>query len=456
VKQTLFMGIVTLIGMIGSFTVEPFVGVAVYYLYAVLRPQYLWVWALPEVSWSEWVAWTTIAGTAWWLVSADTQGATNGTTIRFSFAHKAFFAFGVWICVSYVTAQNRDVAWQWLIEYLKIFLMFGVASLVISRVQQLWTIYVLSTIALIYIAYELNFLYFTATRTDIYRNGYGGLDNNGAGLMIAMGVPLAIHAWEASQKWWRWVFVAGVPLLIHAVLMSYSRGAMLSLLVAAPFLIARSCRKKQFSCVLLFMISIVPSLAGREIRDRFFSVQDYDTDASATSRFDSWNAAIRIANEYPIFGVGIRNSVLFSYQYGADMEGRVIHSQYLQTLTDTGYPGLSLYLLALISTWIAIIRTRRALKESDDAEAPLARSMLSGIEGSLVIFWFGALFLSVEVFELPYILALMAVQLSLVMRIRKRQTSPSAELESPAVTAASVAVIGAATALAMGSNQVNR
>src|SRR5262249_41194244 len=159
---------------------------------------------------------------------------------------------------------------------------------------------------------------------------------------------------------------------------------------------------------------IVPSLAGKEIRERFFSIEDYNTDATANSRFDSWNAAIRLANDYPIFGVGIRNSNLFSYQYGADMEGRTIHSQYLQTLADTGYPGLALYLLALASTWIAIIRTRRMSKMSSDDDAPLARSMLSGIEGSLLIFGFGALFLSIEVFELPYILALMGAQLSLL------------------------------------------
>lgn len=435
-KQTLFMVVVTLVGMVGVFTVEPFVGVAVYYFYAVLRPQYLWVWALPEVPWSAWVAWTTIAGTAWWLVSAETQDSTNATTPRFSFAHKVFLTFGAWICITYVTAQNRDVAWPWLLEYLKLFVMFAVASLVINRVSQVWTVYLLSTIALIYIAYEMNFLYFISFRLDIYRNGYGGLDNNGAGLMIAMGVPLAIHAWEACQKWWRWGFIAGVPLMLHAVLMSYSRGAMLSLLVAAPLLIVRSRKKKQFSCVLLFMIWIVPYLAGREIRERFFSVEQYDSDATATSRFDSWNAGIRIANDHPLFGVGIRNSTLFSYQYGADMEGRAIHSQYLQTLADAGYPGLSLYLLALASTWIAIIRTRRMLKGSDDDAAPLARSMLSGIEGSLLIFCFGALFLSLEVFELPYIVALMAVQLSLLMRIRKPQTSPSVEVQSPTLTAA--------------------
>ena len=275
-----------------------------------------------------------------------------------------------------------------------------------------------ATIALIYIAYEMNFLYLVEGRLDIYHNGYGGLDNNGAALMLAMGVPLAMSAWEATTKIWRWGFVAAIPILLHAVLMSYSRGAMLSLIVVTPFLILRSQRKLRFGLVLIAQIATVPYLAGPEIRDEFFSVQEYTADDTAQARFDSWDAAIRIANDYPIFGVGIRNSTLLSERYGADMEGRAIHSQYLQTLADSGYVGLALYLLALASVWIALTRTRSFLKHSAAADAPLARSMLSGIEGALVVFCFGASFLSLEVFELPYLMGLLAAQISLLTRVR--------------------------------------
>src|SRR4029079_8879919 len=139
---------------------------------------------------------------------------------------KAYLVFGAWICFSYVTAQNRDVAYLVFIDYVKIFVMFVVAALAVRTLRQVWWIYLLSTGALIYIAYELNYLYFTAGRLDIYHNGYGVRETNGAGLMVAMAGPLAVHGWEASTKKWRWLLLAGVPLLIHAVLMSYSRGVM--------------------------------------------------------------------------------------------------------------------------------------------------------------------------------------------------------------------------------------
>jgi probable O-glycosylation ligase (exosortase A-associated) len=416
VKQTLFVAALTLIGMLGALGAEPFVGVAVYYFFAVLRPQFIWAWALPEgYGWSGYVAWTTLFATI--LAALSGRFGTTGEQ-KYSATHKLFFLFGAWICLTYVTSQNKEVAWFWFLEYLKIFIMFGAAGLVIHRVQQIWWIYLAATVALIYIAYEMNFLYFTAGRLDIYHNGYGGLDNNGAALMLAMGVPLAMFAWEGATGMWRWGFAGAIPLLLHAVLMSYSRGAMVSLLVVTPLLILRSGRKKTFAVLLLLVLAMVPFLAGNEIRARFFTVSNYEEDGSAQSRFDSWRAAIRIANDYPIFGVGIRNSNLLSFQYGADTEGRTIHSQYLQTLADSGYVGLLLYLMAMGSGWVAIIRTRRHLKEEVGAEVALARSMLNGLEGALVVFGFGSLFLSLEVFELPYLCSLLAAQTSLLLRVR--------------------------------------
>ncbi len=404
----------TALGSIGAFAIEPYVGVAVYYLFAVLRPQYLWEWALPPaVTWSSYVAWPTMFATLW-LVLSPPLNSPKLRAVTFSRAHKAFLVFGAWICLTYVTAQNQNAAWPWFLEYIKLFIMFGLAAFVLRTLQQVRLIYLLTTIALIYIAYEVNYLYLVNGRLDIYRNGYGGLDNNGAGLMLAMVVPLAVHAWEGTRRWWRWIFVGSVPLVLHAVLMTYSRGAMLSLIAATPLLMLRSERKKQFGLVLILLIALVPTLAGNEIRTRFFSTQDYDSDESANSRFDSWRAAILIANDYPVFGAGIRNANLLSYQYGADMEGRTIHSQYFQTLADAGYPGLALYLFALGSTWLAMRRARRVLKSRADDDAQLARSMLSGVEGSLFVFCFGAAFLSLEVFELPYIVSLMGAQVSLL------------------------------------------
>jgi probable O-glycosylation ligase (exosortase A-associated) len=232
---------------------------------------------------------------------------------------------------------------------------------------------------------------------------------------MAVGVPLCVYAWEGSRKIWRWIFIAMVPLLAHAIMMSYSRGGMLAIVLGIPLMVMRTKRKRQFALMAVALAWMVPIMAGQEIRQEFFSSKDYDMDASANSRFDSWKAGYRIANDNPIVGVGLRNSPLFSHQYGADLEGRVIHSQYIQILADCGYPGLVLYLILLTATWFALRRTRKAVASRDDPEALRIRSMVSGIECGLFIFCIAAVFLSVELFELPYLMMLMACQLSAIV-----------------------------------------
>jgi probable O-glycosylation ligase (exosortase A-associated) len=281
----------------------------------------------------------------------------------------------------------------------------------IRTVKEIWWLMLLSALALGYIAYEVNFLYLVNNYLGIYHNGYGGLDNNGAGLMLAMGVPLCLFAWEGLTVRWRWLFMALVPVLLHAVLMTYSRGAMVSLLAVAPLVWLRSRHRRSMTGAALGLALLLPLLAGAEIRARFFSISEHEQDDSAQSRLGSWAAAYQMAKENPVFGVGIRNANLFSHAYGADMEGRTIHSQYLQLAADTGFVGLGLYVMALGTIWWGLCQTRRQLGACAGADARRSHALTSGIECALAVFCVGGAFLSLEVFELPYLLLLMGAQL---------------------------------------------
>jgi probable O-glycosylation ligase (exosortase A-associated) len=417
-KQLGFMLVLAALGTVGTLF-NPFYGVFVYYLLAVLRPQYIWRWALPEdFPWSFLVAMATIAVSVLGLlgiVRVNNAGPEEASgQHRPMFGHICFALFACWVCVTYFTAKNQAAAYFTLVEYLKIFIIYFAAAYLIRTVNQVWALFLMIGFVLGYISYEINFQYFVQGYLGIQRNGYGGLDNNGAGLMLAMGVPICWFAFEGTNSWWRWICLLLIPAIVHAVLMTYSRGAMLSLIVSLPILFFRSRMKLWFLIGLgLFACLLLPALAGKEIQGRFFSIQGHEGDASANSRKDSWNAAFRIAQDHPLFGVGIRNSNLFSQQYGADMEGRTIHSQYLQILADNGYPGLGLYLAVIGSSLYGLWRARLSAEgEGDEANRVLAIS--SGLEASLILFCFGALFLSLEVVELPFLVLLLGAQLSLV------------------------------------------
>jgi O-antigen ligase len=248
-----------------------------------------------------------------------------------------------------------------------------------------------------------------------------------------MGAPLCLAVWDMERRWWRWVFASLIPPLVHAVLMTYSRGAMVALALAAPLIILRSRRPKQMTLAALVVAAMLPLLAGQEIRARFFSVEQYEEDRSAQSRLESWRAAWHIATDHPILGVGIRNSQLISYQYGADEQGRVIHSQYLQLAADGGFPALTLYLGMLFSLWMSVRRTRLASRGGTRDEDRQALGVALGVETSMAVFCLGAFFLSLEVFELPWLLVLLGAQ---VRALYSTEADTQAEAAAPGTPAA--------------------
>jgi probable O-glycosylation ligase (exosortase A-associated) len=424
------MIVLTLAGTAGVYVVSPFWGVLVYYLFAVLRPQYLWKWSLPEgISWSFYVAVATIGAAAASVLGVRfgvSAANGDGPAPRFTAAHRAVLAFGGWVAITAFTAQRQDVAFPWLIEYVKIMVMFAVATVLTRTVRQLWAMLLVTALALAYIAYEVNYLYLVNHYLGIVHNGYGGLDNNGAGLMLAMAVPMCWFIFENAGKWWRWCFVALIPVSIHAVLMTYSRGAMVSLLGMSPLLLWRSRRRVRLAVAgALFGFVALPVMAGPEIKARFMTLEKTEVDDSANSRRDSWAAAFKMACDYPVFGVGIRNANLLSYQYGADYEGRTIHSNYLQIAADSGFPGLALLLVAFGAGWWSARRARRFVAGRDDPEARMVYAIACSAECSMLVFCIGSAFLSLEVFELPYLLLLLAAQVAVLSGATERARLPA-------------------------------
>jgi probable O-glycosylation ligase (exosortase A-associated) len=415
-KPITIMLVSLILGVFGSLFRTPAWGLIVYYAYSVLRPQFLWEWALPAVPWSSLVGWTVLLCVVVNPPRLPAGLEARGGGARLTWAHRLVLGFGCWLFLTYVTARHPEVSYPYLIEYIKIFLMFLVGAFVLRTVGELWALYLMTGGILGYIAVEVNDIYLRSHYLTLFRRGYCGLDNNGAGLMLAMGVPMCFYAWEGMTSRWRWLFLALIPPLLHAVLTSYSRGAMLALIPGVLFWLVRSRHKVKVAVLLVGIACMIPVLAGKEIQERFESTADYNADDSARARFTTWKIAWRMAQENPIFGLGIRNSNIYTFDYGADIPGRTIHSQYLQTAADSGLVALALYLTALFVCWRTASRVMRDTRYRTDVEGRRAYAMAAGYEGSMIVFCAGAAFLSLETFETPYIMMLIAAQLPLVLR----------------------------------------
>jgi probable O-glycosylation ligase (exosortase A-associated) len=344
----------------------------------------------------------------------------------FGRGHYLMFAFAAWIIVTFFAAQYPDVSEPWVMDYVKIFLMFAASAIILRTEIEMKHLLLLAAGAIFYLGLEINLDYLATGKIKVLTHGHGGLDNNGAGLLLAMGIPLYYFLFEALTSRWRWLLLAGIPPVVHTVLMTYSRGAMVSLALATPLLVLRSRYRLWLALALILGGAIgLPFMAGAEIQKRFFTIETAaEADESAQARLMSWTAAIRIANDYPVFGVGVRNANVFSHQYGADIEGRTIHSQYLQIAADNGYVGLGIYLILLLGIWRDLQVVRGASKKQPDSENRLRYGMASGIESSMAVFCVGGVFLSLEVFELPFLLMLLGAQLALFQRAREALTAP--------------------------------
>jgi hypothetical protein len=190
-KQLLFMAGLTLFGAVGSFSITPFCGVAVYHFFAVLRPQYLWKWSLPPgISWSYYVALAAIAATVLQMLGALPRPAEpeGPSARRFYSPHIWFALFFLWLGISYVMATQQDMVLangktlaDVMEEYVKYFVMFWVTALVARSVRQVWALFILTGLAIGYVAYEVNFLYLASGYLGVRRDGYGVTTTTGPG-----------------------------------------------------------------------------------------------------------------------------------------------------------------------------------------------------------------------------------------------------------------------------------
>ena len=132
------MVLITALGVTGGLVYAPFVPAAIYYFFAVLRPQFIWGHSLemfvpPDFPWSMILAATAIV--AAFVSKASMWIAPNrfaGVTVpRLNVAHALMGFFALWITASYLTADFPEVSKPFFADYRKIFIMFFVTLIAV-------------------------------------------------------------------------------------------------------------------------------------------------------------------------------------------------------------------------------------------------------------------------------------------------------------------------------------
>ena len=320
---------------------NPFFGLMIFYMFSILKPTWLWFWVdYPTQRYSLFIGLSMLIG--WFM-----QGMGNWSNIRG--VRWPLFGLIVYLIAGAIAAQFCSIyaprAWDaWFLQF-KIILMTVITISVVREPKQIkifaWTI----TASLIYLGWVFNSQYYFDGWNRILIHGFGGIDNNGAAMIMAMGVPLAFFMGIHDKRMWvKATCFAGAFLAIHVVLFSFSRGAFLGLCIMGLmiFVIAITHLPRKGITVFVAIVFVALSLhfAGQEVRQEFASifVDAEERDASAQSRFVTWNGAWQCMLDHPL-GVGPRNFNLISTQYGL-ARNKSVHNLYLQTGADYGFIGM--------------------------------------------------------------------------------------------------------------------
>lgn len=404
-KQLIFLIFVMIFMAIRAIQ-DPFWAVLMYYGFSVLRPQALWDWALPPgIRWSFYAAIIAMA-----LIVLRPKAFSVLKVSRAFLAGVAILA--ILVCMSYFCAMNQQIASEAGENMAKIAIMLGVSSFAVSTIRHVRYLAWMILICLLYFVYEVNYEYvFNGSSLSFYHSGFGGYDNNGVALISAMAIPFCWFFFFAETRWRRWLYVACTFPIAHVVMLSGSRGAMISSLIVSVGMMLTTMKRHALQTLVVGVVAffVVAGLAGPQVRARFATIGENLKDPSAQSRYMSWRAGIRIARDYPLVGVGPRNSNLITRDYGADIEGRTIHNVYIQVAADSGVPAMIAFISLMILSMVSVFHTTSITRPHlSKLEIRWHHYICYAVFWSIMMFAVGSIFLSFESLELYYLLLLMA------------------------------------------------
>lgn len=260
-------------------------------------------------------------------------------------------------------------------------------------------------------------------------------DNNGLALGLNMTLPILSYlAREEKNLWLRRMLYAVLCFSIVGVLLTYSRGGFLGLLVVAAALTARSKFKLYAITVALVGTLLGGVFLSQRWFDRMHSISEYEKDNSAMGRIDAWTVAWNIALERPLIGGGhrvVEREDVWKKYSPKHYQGtsRNVHSIYFQVLAEHGFLGFFIFLSLLGATLFSLHKIRRTAKFLKDGEWLINYSYM--VETGLAAFLVTGAFQNLVYFDLFYFLIAVTVILKQLVKEALVVSMPSAERPVP-------------------------
>lgn len=400
---------------------RPFYGLLGYCWLSFMKPQTL-VWS-SQVQQSQMVLAVAAALLLRVLI-------TEGPKVRMRPPTLAFLAFWFWVAVTTYMSSHVDSSLIFLEKFSKIAVAVLLLTGLVTTVRQLkWLVALLAVCPGFYAAKLGIFLLRGASYTS--HGGPLGLDNNDTALFMAMCVPMCIFAArQMDRKWIKGILISCAALAVPAVIVTRSRGGLVALAAAFGVTLFRRFSIPKAAIILAIGIPVAYSLVPQQTLDRYETIKTYEEDGSAMGRIRAWEVSNNMANDHPVFGIGLGMGTFLAeyenYRNDPDDNARVAHSVWFSTLAGAGYVGLGLYLLLIVATFLETRAVRRLAAPQSRAERDWRWDYAAMIECTIITFAVGATFLSQVGFE--YVFAIYGLSVPLRVLATQRQEEPAKEL----------------------------
>lgn len=311
-----------------------------------------------------------------------------------------------WFAVTSFMSINPWAAWPKLWEVMKILPPMLLLLVLIDTREKLFYLTVAITLAIALVTVKGGYW---AVMSGFHDRVYGPpgssyADNNEFAIAVTMIIPLLVLWWhEARDKSLRWVISGTIALSYAAVLSSWSRGALLSLIAVTLLLVWHSRRKLLFLPVLLLAVVLVFISLPETWFGRMETIFNYQGEGSAQGRLEAWKIGFDFVREKPVFGGGFEGWIYATLSTGGSRDW---HNAYLEIATEHGLVGLALWILLLLGSMTSLTRLAMQSKSRGYEWAYTYSTML---RASLMGYAVGAVFLGIAYWELLYWLIGIAV-----------------------------------------------
>lgn len=196
------------------------------------------------------------------------------------------------------------------------------------------------------------FSYFSSAALGDGRYSAAGVDANDAASTLALGVPIACFLFAIRPRGWSWLYGLYLPPATVCILLSGSRGGLLTLGVAALFpllLLSILTWRMRMAIAVVLAISIV---SASKFSDTFAWRRLSTTTAQLASRdlngrFDVWTMGLALFESHPWRGIG---GGTFAATTGSRQTLSISgHNSFVEVLVENGGIGLALFLFSIVS-----------------------------------------------------------------------------------------------------------